>query len=105
MFSRALELYPQDAEIHYHMGIALQTLGKVQEAARSFMTALGLDPQVRHNTIRCMYLKNIRAALPHTTINHLRSESTWKRIRKKESGLINCMLVLSVERHTIKYEE
>lgn len=46
VFHRALELHPRDAEIHYNMGVTLQTLGMAQEAAQSFTTVLGVDPQV-----------------------------------------------------------
>lgn len=46
IFVRALELYPRDAEIHFNLGVTLQALGKAQEAARRFTTALEVNPQV-----------------------------------------------------------
>lgn len=49
VFHRALELHPRDAEIHYNMGVTLQTLGMAQEAAQSFTTVLSVNPQVTFN--------------------------------------------------------
>ena len=51
VFHRALELHPRDAEIHYNMGVTVQTLGLAQEAAQSFTTVLDINPQVTFNYI------------------------------------------------------
>lgn len=46
IFTRALEVYPGDAEINYNLGVTQQALGKAQNAAQNFVSALKTDPQV-----------------------------------------------------------
>lgn len=46
VFSRALEVYPGDAEINFNQGVSQKTLGKAQSAAYYFTSALKADPQV-----------------------------------------------------------
>lgn len=46
LFSRALELYPQDADIHFNLGVTLQMLGMAQQAGQRFTSALECNPQV-----------------------------------------------------------
>ncbi len=46
VFSRALEVYPGDAEISFNHGVSQKTLGKAQSAAHYFASALKADPQV-----------------------------------------------------------
>ncbi|CAM9226433.1 unnamed protein product [Hapterophycus canaliculatus] len=45
VFTRALRAYPEDAEISYNTGVALQTLGMAQEAAQHFASVLAKTPQ------------------------------------------------------------
>lgn len=49
VFTRALEVYPEDAEVSYNLGVAQQALGKAQNAAQSFASTLKADPQVCTN--------------------------------------------------------
>ena len=49
VFTRALEVYPGDAEVNYNLGVAQQALGKAQNAAQNFASALETDPQVCAN--------------------------------------------------------
>lgn len=49
VFIRALEMYPEDAELNFKLGVTQQTLGKAQNAAQSFASTLRADPQVRAN--------------------------------------------------------
>lgn len=46
IFSRALGVYPGDAEIIYNLGVTLQALGNAQKAAQSFASVLDINPQV-----------------------------------------------------------
>lgn len=50
VFVRALELYPRDAAIHFNLGVSLQSLGMVQEAAQHFTAALASNPKVTLTT-------------------------------------------------------
>ena len=43
-FTAALRLNPADAELHYHLGLALARQGKRPEAAAQFGEALRLNP-------------------------------------------------------------
>ncbi|CAN0203505.1 unnamed protein product, partial [Ectocarpus fasciculatus] len=45
VFTKALGLYPGDAEISYNLGVSLQALGKAQEAAQRFAAVIETDPQ------------------------------------------------------------
>lgn len=49
VFTRALEVYPGDAEVNYNLGVTQQALGKAQDAAQSFASTLKTDPQVCAN--------------------------------------------------------
>jgi Flp pilus assembly protein TadD len=44
LLSRAVELEPANAEFHYNLGVAFQTLGQIDEAAASYRQALRLQP-------------------------------------------------------------
>jgi tetratricopeptide (TPR) repeat protein len=44
MLSQAAALDPANAEFHYNLGVALQTLGRTDEAAASYRQALQLQP-------------------------------------------------------------
>jgi aspartyl protease family protein len=44
LFTRALGQAPSDPLLHYHHGVALTALGRWQEAARAYRTALRLGP-------------------------------------------------------------
>lgn len=46
VFARALEVYPGDTEVNYNLGVTQQALGRAQNAAQSFASALKADPQV-----------------------------------------------------------
>lgn len=50
VFARALEVYPGDAEVNYNLGVTQQALGKAQNAAQNFVSALETDPQVCTDT-------------------------------------------------------
>lgn len=50
VYTRALGLYPGDAEIGYNLGVSLQALGRAQEAAQRFAAVIETDPQVSVNT-------------------------------------------------------
>ncbi|CAM9596349.1 unnamed protein product [Ectocarpus sp. 4 AP-2014] len=45
VFTRAVGLYPGDAEISYNLGVALQALGRAQAAAQRFAAVIETDPQ------------------------------------------------------------
>lgn len=45
-FTRALGVFPGDAETNYNLGVTLQALGKAQKAAQSFASVLEINPQV-----------------------------------------------------------
>ncbi|CAM9712143.1 unnamed protein product, partial [Ectocarpus sp. 13 AM-2016] len=45
VFTRALGLYPGDAEISYNLGVSLQALGRAQAAAQRFASVIETDPQ------------------------------------------------------------
>src|SRR5262249_57044324 len=44
LLSRAVALEPANAEFHYNLAVALQTLGRPDEAAASYRRAPGLGP-------------------------------------------------------------
>src|SRR5437016_126840 len=44
LISRAVALESGNAEFHYNLGVALQTLGRPEEAAASYRQALRLQP-------------------------------------------------------------
>jgi len=54
VFSRALEVYPVDAEINFNHGVSQKALGKAQSAAHYFASALKADPQV------CVLMSGVR---------------------------------------------
>ena len=52
-FSKALEIQPDDAEIHYNLGVALFVKGDLEEAIAQYQTALAIAPDnaVFHNNL------------------------------------------------------
>lgn len=57
MFTRALGIYPGDAEINYNLGVTLQVLGKAQKASQTFASVLDINPQVCVDEQKPVWLK------------------------------------------------
>ncbi len=56
--SKAAEYLPDDVESHYNLGVALEAMGRPEEAVASYLTALRIDP--RHAPTR----NNLTGLLP-----------------------------------------
>jgi tetratricopeptide (TPR) repeat protein len=64
LISRAVALEPDNGEFHYNLGVALQTLGRADEAAASYRQALRLQPHraEAHNNLGHALLQQGRLA-------------------------------------------
>ncbi|MFH1918803.1 MAG: tetratricopeptide repeat protein, partial [Planctomycetota bacterium] len=59
LLAQAAFLSPENPRIHYNFGLALQTLGRPQEAEKELKTALGLSPKTTDflNALAILYIQ------------------------------------------------